>query len=612
MKNISDFYVDKTSLLDRINESVLQESLKDKLVAAYNSAKEKLSMFADKIIQGIKNVYAQFKCYLIPVCPDGELLPTVGGYTMGLAYKGGFIDKSNTFVRMDKEGEKLTGLKTNLKDALKIYSEDTRSWWKRIVRESEENNEANVNEVRLENQDPEAKYNVIVDGDKLKKHIKMHLLNKKMARLMIWGAPGIGKTAILQKVLDEFEEFENYKLVCKTLSNETPDNFTLPTYVETENGRRADDIPKTWLPVWKETGDAKVDEAADAACGKGLLFIDELSRATPQVLNVMLPLINEGTFNGFKLGSGWGIIVASNRDEDELAGQTPIGNALSNRFAHLYFEPCVDSWKKWAEKENYISPLLLQWLDMPNSEEFSGGKFYYMDPNETLNDTSSSTKLMCTPRAWTNAMRELAEWAETSNLEGFKLLDIDEDIIKFVLNKYVPASAVDSFWGFLNIIKRVGNFDAAVESVWKNGGKGLNIDAKDLRKVALPLAQLIICARNTGTLPTEKEFENLTNWVVSTGNDQLAAYVYNIFQQVYADVLPESQKEDILRLGFVAKSADAERIEKFNIVFKKLLDKYHLKSITELPDYRSSIKKIVEKYKDIFNSTTVNGVPAMA
>lgn len=613
MRNISDLYVDNYSVLDRVNES-----LRDKNVYMDKSALDNIKAYADKIINvKNKNYYAKFKCYLIPISNDGQLLPTVGGYTMGLAYKDNYIRKDNTFIAMDKEGEKVTGLKTNLKDALKIYGDtSTLKYWQKLIKESVDSsyidgNNQNINEVRLENQDPEAKYNVIDDANELKRDIRFHLLNKKMARLMIWGAPGIGKTAILQTVLDEFEEFEGYKLICKTLSNETPDNFTLPTYVETENGRRADDVPKTWLPVWKETGDPATDAAADEACGKGLLFIDELSRATPQVLNVMLPLINEGLFNGFKLGSGWGIIVASNRDEDELAGQTPIGNALSNRFAHIYFEPCVKSWSKWAENEKYISPLLLQWLNMPNNEEFAGGKFYYMDPNETLNDSSSSTKLMCTPRAWTNAMRDLAEYANTASLEGFKLLDIDERVIKRILNKYVPASAVDSFWGFLNIIKRIGNFDAAVEAVWKNGGKGLNIDTKDLRKVALPLAQLIICARDPHTLPTEKEFANLTDWIISTGNDQLAAYVYNIFQNVYGDVLPESQRESVYNLAFCAKNMP-DKVEQLDVCYRKLLDKYGYKTCTEMPDYRDSIKKIVAKYKDIFMSATVNGQPAMA
>lgn len=615
MKNISDLYESKNTIFDRINENLtpgepINEGLKD----WFNAAKEKLSQVADKIIQGVKGIYAKFKCYIIPVDKDGNLLPTVGGYTCGEAYKDGKIDKKNTFVYMDPDGQKITGLKNKPQDAKKqLYgNETTLKYWDRIVKESAENNLANVNEVKLESEDPMAKYNRVVDADELEDEIK-YALTEESASLMIWGAPGIGKTAILDNVLKKFEQFKGYKLICKTLSNETPDNFTLPSYVDImdENGnvtRRAEDIPKTWMPVYKPTGDTELDKAADEACGKGLLFIDELSRATEQVRNVILPLINEHRFNGFKLGSGWTIICASNRDEDELTGQTEIGNALSNRFAHIYFEPTFKSWKKWAEKQNFISPLLLQWLGMPENEEFAGGKFYYMDPNEELVDSGKSTKIMCTPRSWTNAMRELATRDYTGKLEGFDIFNIKPDIIAKRLNKHVPATAVDSFLGFLDIVRSIGDFDRAVDSVWNNNGADLKIGTKELRLIEMPLAQLIICARGAQTLPSEKEFNSLVNWLIKTNNAQLTSYVIDIFKNVYADTLRESAREDIFIARDVYDSADKEikeRMDKNSMA--KLLQKYGLKNCGEIPDYNKGVIKLADKYKDIFLASTIDG-----
>lgn len=636
MRNISEVYANSHSVYERINESLLEESLKDKILSAYNSAKELLGKWADKIVQGAKNVFGKFGSYFVPVREDGGLLPTPGAYTMGLAYANGDIDRSNTFVKLDKEGERLTGTKTSLGSAIKMYgSGNSIDFWQQLVKEAEESGAANVNEVKLANDDPEAKYNIIVDGEGLKAEIKRHLNNRKLARLMIWGAPGIGKTAILQSVLDEFKEFQGYQLICKTLSNETPDNFTLPKYIDVEldvvNDKiaqikkkigekfksvvtRATDVPKTWMPVYKPCGDPEVDTASDEACGKGLLFIDELSRATPQVLNVILPLINEGQFNGYKLGSGWCIIVASNRPQDEEGGQTSIGNALSNRFAHVYFEPCVKSWRKWADTQNYMSPLLLQWLEMPETEEFSGGKFYYWDPNSAGDGTSEPSALMCTPRAWTNAMRDLAEFANTGSLEGFELLNIPENVLARALNKYIPATAIDQFLGFLTIIRRIGNFDQAVHDVWQNGGKGLNIAAKDLRKIAMPLAQLIICAHGGKNLPTEKEFNNLTDWLISTDNDQMVAYVYNIFQNVYADVLSDNLKEHIYSIKFTweRRNTEAEHAT-MESAYKPLLQKYGIKSCADFPDYRPAIKRIMEvpKFSHVFNNTTFDGKSAL-
>jgi hypothetical protein len=400
-------------------------------------------------------------------------------------------------------------------------------------------------------------------------------------------------------------DFPDYKLIMKTLSNETPDNFTLPTYVETETGKKADDVPKTWLPVYKPTGDPVADAKMDDACGKGLLFIDELSRATPQVLNVILPLVNEGMFNGYKLGSGWNIVVASNRAEDETSGQTDIGNALANRFAQVYYEPTVNSWRKWADKQNFISPLLLQWLSMPESENMSGGKFYYMDPNENM-DSVSFTKLMCTPRSWTNAMRELACYSNTGTLEGFTIFDIPRDILAATLNQYVPSDAIDSFLAFLDVISKIGNFDAAVYDVWQNGGKGFKIAKKDLNKITLPIAQLI-CSAHADKLPTEKEFENLADWLVSQGSDQLTSYVLDIFKNIFMGCLDEPLRDGAFVIASkLQKETSKDKISIYKDAYMPYTNKWGI-DFKSMPNYAPGLKKIGAKFRDAFKSAIVDG-----
>ena len=49
----------------------------------------------------------------------------------------------------------------------------------------------------------------------LKEMISRCINNKKLARLLIWGAPGIGKTAILLNIISEIK-IANYRLIVKT------------------------------------------------------------------------------------------------------------------------------------------------------------------------------------------------------------------------------------------------------------------------------------------------------------------------------------------------------------------------------------------------------------
>ena len=606
----------------------MDESLKD----VFSYVKSKFQ----KVFTYLKGLVAKVGSYILPV-EDGVIIPAITPLTAGQAMTDGMINKSTTAVILDKTAQKLTGCKMSAKDALALYGDgDSRSYWKRMLKECEELNPENfVNEVRLERQDAEAKYNVIVDDVKLKKIIKQYITNPRLPRLLIWGAPGIGKTAILNNVLSEMSgDLPGYQLIVKTLSNETPDNFTLPDYANTVDdtdfdalakelgrepnkivqllrrslgSRKAVDIPKTWLPVYKPTGDKELDTYLDEKCGKGLLFIDELSRATPQVLNVMLPLINEGTFNGYVLGSGWTIVTASNRMEDEFAGQTELGNALSNRFAQVYYEPTVQTWRKWADKQNFISPLLLQWLSLPESENMSGGKFYYMDPNEDLKD--SYTKLMCTPRSWTNAMRDLACFSHTGTLEGFTIFDIDIDILKAALNRHVPASAVDAFVAFLDVISRIGNFDHAVYDIWQNGGKNFKLSKKDLNSVALPLAQLI-CTSHADRLPNDTEFENLCTWIVSQNSDQLASYVLDIFSTVYLGELPEPIRngfywiQEKRRRTHAVGGTDEVELRAYMTQYQPLMSKWHI-DFAKLPDYSIGLTKLITKYGESFNNAVV-------
>lgn len=546
--------------------------------------------------------------YWCPVDDNGQVLNAISPLTAGQAYKDGRIDKSTTLVVPDRKGKAITGCNTSKKDAELLYGKgNSIKYWLRSIKECEELSGRTINEVKMHTEDPEAMYNVL-DTPALMEEVEICFKNKRLSRLLIWGAPGIGKTAILMNVLKSLPNGDKMNLVVKTLSNETPDNFTLPKYVEIDGQEKATDVPKTWLPVYKPTGDAAKDQILDDACGQGLLFIDELSRATPQVLNVILPIINEGIFNGYKLGSGWVIIVASNRMEDEMSGQSDIGNALGNRFRQVYYEPTAKSWMQWAKNENYISPLLLSWLAM-GEDNMSGAKYFYMDPNESM-EGAGVTKLMCTPRSWTNAMRQLAIYSNTGTLEGFSIFDIPRSIMARTLNQYVPAQAVDSFLAFLEVVSKIGNFDNAVKEVWSNEGKGLKISRKDLHLVALPLSQLIVAAHND-SLPTEEEFTSLCKWLVSTGSDQLTSYVLDVMQNVYAADLSDTTRPGI----FVIREKIDKQLKKdpakmrlLATAFKPFTDKWGIK-FEEIPNWRPGQLLLVKKYGEAFNRQ-IDGIDA--
>ncbi|MBR5297832.1 MAG: hypothetical protein IKU29_08225, partial [Parabacteroides sp.] len=270
MKSLFEYLKEAQSFEEFVNGEQIDEGLKEWV----NKIKTKFS----QVFNYLRGVVVKIGDYFMSVDGDGNVMPCITPPTSGNAYKNGLIDKKSTFIHVDKESSKIVKLNNKFNDALSLYpKESSLKYWDRMLNENVESNYdpicedfKTINEVKLHTDDPEAKYNIIVDDDGLKAEIKMNLLDHELARLMIWGAPGIGKTAILSNVLEEMKkEFPNYNLIVKTLSNETPDNFTLPKYIDVEGQEFATDVPKTWLPVYKPSGDPTRDKQLDDMCGAG-------------------------------------------------------------------------------------------------------------------------------------------------------------------------------------------------------------------------------------------------------------------------------------------------------------------------------------------------------
>ena len=607
MRNISESFKNIQSLSALCNSESIDEGLKDWI----NSAK---NLFG-QVWKYLKGVVAKFGTYFLPVDESGEVMPSITPMTAGQAYKEGVIKNPSTFVCLDKSASNIVGLRNKPSDALNVNKESTLDYWIRLYKNYKPMHESFIDEASLANQDKQAKYTSI-DTDMLKKLIHININARKANPLLIWGAPGIGKTAILNCVLDEFEDIRDkgYSLICKTLSTETRESFFLPDYCEVNGEKRATDIPKTWMPVYKDAGDPIENKKRSDACGHGILFIDELSRASQGVLNVMLPLVNERRLGEYVLGDGWTIICASNRLEDDpTSDQAQLGSAMLNRFSQYTYNPTINTWENWAKTQGFISPLLLQWLSLPESETMSGGKYFYWDPNIEDPDDSYST-LICTPRAWTNAMQQLANFQETADLEGFKILDIPENIVAMVLNSCIPSAAIDSFLSFLNVIRKIGGggqFDQIVRDVWRNGGKGFKINKKNLGLVTIPLAQLVLTS-HADKLPTTEEFKNLAKWLVSMDNESLMSATMDVFKNTYCAMITS---DNMMQCLFDASQIEPDKKDTFAEfgAVKQFLTNWHV-SIDEFIEkysWTEGLDILADKYADALERTTFAGQSAL-
>ena len=153
MKNIQEKFDGIQSITEYINDNMeanVSEGLKD----IFNAVKAKFK----KAWEYLKGIVVKAGSYILPVDDNGEVIPAISNLTAGQAYVDGAINTSSTFVKMDKAGAKITGCKTKFEDALKLYgSGDSRKYWLRMLNENNKLELADINEVRLQNADPQAK-----------------------------------------------------------------------------------------------------------------------------------------------------------------------------------------------------------------------------------------------------------------------------------------------------------------------------------------------------------------------------------------------------------------------------------------------------------------------
>lgn len=207
----------------------------------------------------------------------------------------------------------------------------------------------------------------------------------KFGPLIIWGAPGIGKTACIKLLASDIRETLGLDLAIETVqcSGLSAEDWGLPATrerVQTERDKNneykfdtafATSVAQAWLPVYRLTDDpaynAAIDNYFNSGAAKpgnqgvhdgGIIFFDELTRLPRNAKNMMMALVDQGNYQDMVLASHWAIVCAANRYEDVLGAADADEadfvweTAQDRRFNHITFRPSKNEWLKWARGIN--------------------------------------------------------------------------------------------------------------------------------------------------------------------------------------------------------------------------------------------------------------------
>ncbi len=197
---------------------------------------------------------------------------------------------------------------------------------------------------------------------------------KTFPSVMLWGAPGVGKSQAVKQIAKEIESQTGKKTIVtdvRLLLFNPIDLRGIPT----------SNADKT-LAVWLKPQIFQMDESEKVV---NILFLDEISAAPQSVQAAAYQITLDRVVGEHKLPENCIVIAAGNRVTDKsVAYKMP--KALANRLLHLNVEGSFKAWKKWAIL-NGINKKVLGFLNFKQN---------YL----TSFDASTDDLAFATPRSW--------------------------------------------------------------------------------------------------------------------------------------------------------------------------------------------------------------------
>lgn len=230
------------------------------------------------------------------------------------------------------------------------------------------------------------------------------LLNIAPVRpVFIWGAPGIGKSALVEEFSIEVG-LECVSLLGSQLAPE--DIIGIPQI----RGNTSEFLPPKMI----------------AREEPYVLFLDELNACSQEVQKAFYSLIYERRVGEYHLPEGSIVIGAGNRTQDAAIVKT-MSSALVNRMFHVQLKPDVKSWLSWAYANG-----IHEWVTDYISQR----------PDHLFSEPPKTEEPFSTPRSWHMLSDALKEF-------GAGEKEISADTVRMLSYGSISSSHAGMFTAFV-------------------------------------------------------------------------------------------------------------------------------------------------------------------
>ena len=245
------------------------------------------------------------------------------------------------------------------------------------------------------------------------------LTNKRQQRpIILFGPPGIGKTAIVSQVAEELK----INLVSYSMTHHTRQSaLGLPYIAEEEFGGTTYRVSRYTM---SEIIGSVYDAIRESGRDEGILFLDEVNCVSETLMPSLLQFLQFKRFGQHELPDGWVVVCAANPG-DYNRSATELDAATLDRLRRIDVEPDLDAWLDYAAACG-VHPAITSYLTSTPDHFFAA--------ESTLDGLK-----MVTARGWDDL---------SATLTAYRTLDLPCD--EGLISQYLPLPDISrSFASYL-------------------------------------------------------------------------------------------------------------------------------------------------------------------
>lgn len=376
----------------------------------------------------------------------------------------------------------------------------------------------------------------------------MLIARNRQRPILIMGAPGLGKSAIMEQIADEM----GIGLVTYNMTHHTRQSaLGLPVVSERTYGGKKVKVTEYTM---SEIIASVYDEMNEKNTDRGILFLDEINCVSETMSPIVLQLLQNKMFGRLNIPDGWVIVCAGNPEEYNKSVKE-FDMVTLDRVRQIWIQPDYKIWREYA-LNNGIDGSVNSYLSIKSDN------FYKAE----LNIDGMS---FVTARGW----EDLSDCIKAYTKLG---LEIKEETIREYITDEQTASDFYNFYLLYKKYEKVFDMDKILSGEYiKEDYVNIPFDGR------VSLIGIIIAHLNKDFKESEKMTkvqDGLYKFIkdsadgVSLSDIRAEDHFERISYSVFKDWYSKSADTEELKAKFFERN---EEVENFNSALKNKLDRFY-------------------------------------